>query len=70
MVKECARVPLVRFKSKKFLYVFVAPIIIFLIALILTFLGGVLLYMWVGFFVGWGVHFYAKFYYSQKDKEL
>ena len=65
-VAEWARLTLARFKSKRFLYVFWVPVVIFLIAFVLTLLQGVLLYMWLGFLVAWAVHFYAKFYYSRK----
>lgn len=60
---------LVKFKSKKFLYLFVLPVMIFAIAFSLTMVQGVILYMWLGFFVAWGVHFYARFYYYWKAKE-
>ncbi|UCE43720.1 MAG: hypothetical protein JSV57_05045 [Candidatus Bathyarchaeota archaeon] len=59
----------VRFRSKRFFYVFVLPILIFAVAFGVTILQGVILYMWLGFFVSWGAHFYAKFYYSRKIEE-
>lgn len=55
-----------RFKSKRFLYVIVVPIVIFAIAFILTLLERVLIYMVIGFFAAWAVHFYSKRNYSQK----
>jgi len=58
-----------RFKSKKFFYMFVVPIVMFIVALGFTLLQGVILYMWLGFFVAWGVHFYAQFYYSREARE-
>jgi hypothetical protein len=62
-------VALVKFKSKKFFYVFVLPVMIFAIAFSVTMVEGFLLYMWLGFLVAWGVHFYARFYYSRKLRE-
>lgn len=55
------------FKRKRFLYVIVVPIAIFVVAFILTLLGHALVYMWMGFFIAWAVHFYTKHIYSQKE---
>ncbi|MDH5451243.1 MAG: hypothetical protein OEZ29_06610 [Candidatus Bathyarchaeota archaeon] len=58
-----------RVKSKRFFYVFVVPVVIFAIGFGLTMLQRAILYLWLGFFVAWGVHFYAQFYYYRKLRE-
>ena len=63
------RVIPVRVKNRRFLFVIVVPIMIFVFAIFATLLERVLLYMWLGFFAAWGVHFFARVYFFRKTKE-